>query len=90
MTDFSGIDYSGLPEGLRDSMKRYIEQRTPTGGFLRAVLENNLMAAVARADIYNRAQLCGICQWVFNYCPQSAWGSPAKVRAWLAKVGAEA
>lgn len=36
-----------------DGLKRYVEHHTPTGGFLRAVLENDLREACARADDEN-------------------------------------
>ena len=43
-------DYSGLPEGLQNSMKLYVEQGIGAGHFLTACLENSLVDAVNRAD----------------------------------------
>jgi hypothetical protein len=66
-----------------ESLDRYAKEGCPTGDFLRAVLENNLMEAMGRADIYNRDCLFEICEYVYNHIPLSCHGSPEKVRAWL-------
>jgi len=72
-----------VPAAIRSSLQRYAEEHVPTGGFLRAVLENDLMETLARADKDNRAALLAICLFVYNELPASCWGSPDKVRAWL-------
>lgn len=40
------IDYSILPEHMRDAMRRYIENGEPVGDFLNAILRNDLMDAL--------------------------------------------
>ncbi len=82
-TRVTGVTYTGLPEGLRGGARRYLEQGTPPGGFLRACLENNLMEAVCRADEHNLAALRQIAQWMHNECPHGARGSAEKVKAWI-------
>ncbi|MBI4099599.1 hypothetical protein HY440_01185 [Candidatus Microgenomates bacterium] len=72
------------PETL-EGLKRYAEQGIPTGGFLRAVLENNLMEAFGQADIENTADMAEIVGYVYNEMPMSCHGSPEKVKAWLAR-----
>ena len=64
-------------------LKRYVEERVPTGDFLLAVLENNLMEAFGRADEENRADMFEICEYVYNEMPMLCHGSPEKVKAWL-------
>ena len=66
------------------SLKRYVEDRIETGGFLRAVLENNLMEAFGRADASNREDLFNICSYVYNEMPASCHGNRDKVEKWLA------
>ena len=44
------IDYSPLPEHLREGAQRYVEQGVATGSFLRSVFENDFAMAVVRAD----------------------------------------
>ena len=66
-----------------ESLVRYVNHRIPTGGFLQAVLENNLMEAMARADLFNRHNLFLICQYIYNYLPHISKGSPKLVADWL-------
>jgi len=68
-----------------DGLKRYVEQRVPTGSFLRAILENNLKEACMRADSENIKVIPIYVSWLFNEAPGICWGSPEKVKDWLAK-----
>ena len=77
--------YKGVSQTVRDSLKRYVENGIPTGGFLQAVLENNLMEAMGRADLYNRVNLFDICSYVYNEIPYACHGSKEIVATWLAK-----
>ena len=81
------IDYSKLPDHMQDGAKRYIEDRIPPGGFLYAVLCNNLVEAFGHADSTNQACMQQWAQWLYWECPRAVWGSPAKVDAWLAGRG---
>lgn len=65
------------------ALRRYAEHRIPTGGFLQAVLENDLMEAFARADETSRANLFEIVCFVYNELPSNCYGSKDKVREWL-------
>lgn len=60
---------------IKDSLKRYVERGIEPGGFLTAVLENDLMGAMGRADAINRANLHNICRYVYNELPSHIWGS---------------
>ena len=86
------LEYASAPNHLGDGLKRYIEQRVPMGGFMTAVLENNLKEACGRADHINIRLLPEIVGWLYNEAPAQCWGSPAKVKEWLmppAKVMAQ-
>ena len=76
-------NYEFLPEHIRCAMQRYIENRIPPGGFLMAVLSNNLVEACSRADSINRERLFDIVSFLYNEVPSVCWGSPEKVKAWL-------
>ena len=78
------FDYDRIPENLMGGLKRYIEQKVLPGSFLTAVLENNLSEAVGRADIRSLYILPIIVCWLYNEAPGSCWGSPEKVKAWVA------
>ncbi len=83
------IDYSTLPEHMRDAMRRYIEQGIAPGGFLLAVLTNNLKEAVARADDINRESLVDYVRFLYNEAPSECQGSQQKVQQWIAEGGLE-
>lgn len=70
-------------EELIESLQAYANIGRPTGDFLRAVLENNLMEAFGRADIFNRGRIFEICQFIYNELPSNSHGSKEKVDAWL-------
>lgn len=74
-----------ISKEIIDSLRRYVEKGIPTGGFLQAVLENDLMGSFGRADKENRGAMWEICNYVYNDIPSSCHGSPEKVKAWLNK-----
>lgn len=76
--------YAAIPAPLIDGLMRYVVHGVETGGFLRAVLENNLSEAVGRADISSLAVLPLIVSYVYNELPGTCWGSKDVVEAWLA------
>ena len=72
-----------------ESIDRYVQHGIPCGGFLTAVLENNLMEAMGRADESSKINLCEICRYIYNDIPSNAHGSPASVQAYLKAKRAE-
>lgn len=72
-----------VPEHLRDGLSNYLEHRLPPGGFLMAVLSNDLREAMGRADETSRAGLFDLVCYLYNCAPANAWGSPDRVKAWL-------
>jgi hypothetical protein len=73
-----------IPDGILEGLINYRDKRIPTGGFLWAVLANDLSKSFARADSSSLAALQDIIQFVWWEMPSVAWGSPEKVDAWLA------
>jgi hypothetical protein len=78
--------YYSIPQHLLNSLERYLNHGIMPGGFLTAVLENNLCEAFGRADIHNSAILKEIVGYVYNHLPSESWGSREKVREWQAKA----
>lgn len=74
-----------MKESVKEGIDNFVRYGVPTGSFLQAVLENNLMEAFGRADDDNRADMFEIVGYVYNEVPNSAWGNPAKVKAWIEK-----
>jgi len=70
-------------EQVKETLERYVNDRCPTGGFLHAVLSNDLTEACARADMRNQRQLPEIVTYIYNNIPSISWGSPEKVEKWL-------
>ena len=77
-------EMNSCPENIKESIRAYVQGR-PTGGFLEAVLGNDLMEAVMRADAVNRECLPGILAFVWENVPGDMWGSPAAVDDHLLK-----
>lgn len=75
--------YAGIPETTMESLVAYRDQRRVTGGFLYAVLTNDLKRAVASADRENMAALKQITTWVSCQMPMGAQGSKEAVAEWL-------
>ena len=77
------VDYSTLPEHMREGARLYLEHGIEPGGFLTAVLCNDLVGAYARADHINRERMEHWAAWLYHNCPSPAWGSRAKVEAYM-------
>jgi len=78
-------NYDKMPAATLQALERYRDKKVETGGFLRAVLSNDLEQAVTRADKENREALPIIVTWVFNELPSGAWGSYEEYRAWVTR-----
>ncbi len=76
-----------VPSGLRSGLIRHILVGGTVGGFLTALLENDLMEAVPRADSGSLAGLRELCQFVHGYTPRDCHGSREIVRAWRDQGG---
>ena len=66
-----------------ETLRNYVDHRIPTGGFLEAVLSNDLREAFGRADDGNRRDLFDIVRYCRWEIPGNCWGSREAVRAWL-------
>lgn len=72
-----------IPEHCRAGLRRYIEEHQPVGGFLTAVLENDLKRAVRNADGVNRARIADYIVFLYTYAPVGCYGSKEIVSEWL-------
>jgi hypothetical protein len=73
-----------IKSSIIEGLKRYVEQHSPTGSFLRAVLSNDLKESCFRADDDNLLALPEIVKYCYNELPTCCWGSPERVETWLA------
>ena len=72
-----------IPQHTREALDRYVNHKIPTGGFLLAVLSNDLFGAIGQADRENRAALADICEYIYNELPSNCWGSKDIVWKWV-------
>ena len=77
------INYGRLPPHLQGGVKRYVEQGIQPGGFLTAVIENNLQLAVGHADPVSLAALRDITRFFYNELPSKCWGTREKRKLWM-------
>lgn len=71
-----------IPPSTKGSIDRWVKDGCPVGGFLTAVLCNDLADALGRADQFNAPNLDAIVGYLYNECPSGCWGSRAKYEAW--------
>lgn len=76
----------GVPEHMIDGLELYVFHRVQPGGFMRAVLENDLKEALGRADSINQHALKKIVSFMYNEMPAISQGSVDRVRKWLREV----
>lgn len=76
-----------LPSHMIGGWLRYWNDRIEPGGFLRAVLENDLIGALGRADATNISCLKKYGECLYWYAPgrPTGWGSPEAVKKWLSE-----
>ena len=77
--------YPAMPPLIIEGLRKYADNHLPVGGFLTAVLENNLTEAIVRADMFSLAGIKDIVMYVHWEIPGDCHGSPQAVRAWLSK-----
>ena len=83
----NNISYDKLPPHMVDGARRYIEHGIMPGGFMMAVLDNDLGGAFARADEVNTAAMKQWAMWLYNDAPGGCWGSPRITEAWMEHEG---
>lgn len=75
------MDAWNIPDRQQESIANWILYGRPTGGFLMAVLENDLYEAAGRADRENIRLLPGYAA-MLGTLPVQCWGSEQRVEAW--------
>jgi len=85
--ELTDVDWGRIPERMRGGITRYVERGIRPGGFLTAVICNDLSWAAGSADATNRLLLWDYVKFFYNYAPHECWGSPEKFQAWLKEKG---
>jgi hypothetical protein len=74
--------YDMISDSCLDGLIRYCLYGDEVGGFLTAVLLNDLREAACRADDQNIQILHVYASWLHNTLPNWAWGSDAAMTKW--------
>ena len=72
---------NGLPEHMQAGMVNYVLYGR-CGDFLTAVVSNDLMGALRKADDTNRNRLWDYGNFLHNFAPPDCFGSPEIVKNW--------
>lgn len=78
-----------IPDYMMEGLALYIEKGIEPGGFLSAVICNNLSEAVGRADDTNIRNIPAYCSYLYNEAPSDCWGSPEAMAEYMKRKRAE-
>ena len=78
----AALAVSEIPHHFRGGLIRYFGEGIVPGGFLQAVLANDLRLAIARAGPGSVLALEPLVRFLDDHAPAAAWGSAAAVAAW--------
>ena len=81
-TYIEGLNDFNIPSHMHDGIVRYIERGHAVGGFLSALLSNDLMKAFDRADVENFRHMGDWAKYLHNCAPSDCYGSKEKFDAW--------
>lgn len=82
-----GMRQAGIPWHMREGVEAYVVYGRPTGDFLRAVLEDKLVMAFAKADDQNLLAMRAWAEFMYYHVPSVARGSSDAVEQWIALGG---
>jgi hypothetical protein len=71
--------YEIRPE-MKEAIDNYVKDGVPLGDFLTALLANDLMRALGRADEGNKRDIFDLCMYVHNEMPGGLHGSYEIIR----------
>ena len=85
----SELNKYGIPKQLHGALVRYVAHRIPPGHFLTALLSNDLLETINRADDLNVALIKPWLMVLYNCeeIPSVCWGSKERVDDWLSGEG---
>lgn len=80
-------NYEMLPAHMQEAMKLWVERGIDAGSFMMAVLCNDLMGALGKADSTNINRLKDYGMFLYNEVPSDCFGSREKVKKWAERGG---
>ena len=85
MSYLDRFSYKSIPDHMMESMKLYVSDGRPLGGFLEAVFANDLFKATSKADEINIEILPIYVCYIYNELPDGCHGSYEIVDEWIKK-----
>ncbi len=82
-------DWQLVPAHIRAGIADYVQHGQIPGGFLQAVIRNNLSDAAFQADVENYPRLGDIAKFIYWHTPNACQGSEEKMLAWKKLGGLE-
>jgi len=71
-----------IPDYMIGGIDRYVNEGIIPGGFLSAVICNDLKETFGQADDINFHNVPAYVNYFYNYAPSACWGSKEKMFAW--------
>ena len=82
-------NYDSVPRHMRAAIQNYLEDGQRPGGFLTALLSNDLMEAFNRADPANPQPMRAWVHFLRNELPIDSYGSPENFNRWIERGGVQ-
>ena len=79
----AALEGTKIPDYMWTKLINYIVEGVPTGGFLHAILSNDLKRACNAADEANQLAIYDYVFFLHNNAPAACWGSPERVANWM-------
>lgn len=80
------FDEYGIPSQFWGGLERYLKAGIRPGGYLSAIITNNLREAHLRAADYDAEMAIGvIVRFLVRECGDNVHGSPAALEAWISR-----
>jgi hypothetical protein len=79
--------FANAPSHMVEGLLEYVLLGTRQGGFLNALLRNDFMKAMTKADDVNLRRIHDWAIVLYNYVPSGCYGSDQKVDNWILQGG---
>jgi len=76
-----------IPLVTFNGLERYVIKGIRPGGYLNAVICNNLFQALGQADQHNRHAIGTLATFINSKCPAACFGNPELVQDWIDQDG---
>ncbi len=79
------VSWDDCDDYYQETLQLWYEKGLQPGGFVTAVLANDLFGAIGRADLHGAKNLIRLVSFIYNELPSSCYGTEDKVSQWSAQ-----